>query len=110
MPDLGTPGRAMRLRPHRGPALVGYVDGAPERVLRCDLALTERRGRWVPVAGPVAGRVDVRHGGAAPLVRGDALALVELDADLLETETLDKRPAADRDEHQVRLHGLAVAE
>ena len=37
-------------------------------------------------------------------------ALVELDADLLEPEPFDERPAADRDEHQVGLDGLAVAE
>ena len=35
---------------------------------------------------------------------------VELDADLLEAEALDERAAADRDEHQVGLDRLAVAE
>src|SRR2546430_9606701 len=39
-----------------------------------------------------------------------SFALVELDADLLETEPLDERPASDGDEHQVGLHGLAVTE
>jgi hypothetical protein len=66
--------------------------------------------RELPVAGAVADRVDVRHGRAAVLVGGDALALVELDADALEPEPLDERAAADGDEHQVGLDRLAVAE
>ena len=49
-------------------------------------------------------------GGAAVLVGGDPLAPVELDAELLEAEALDERAAADGDEHQVGLDGLAVAE
>ncbi len=44
------------------------------------------------------------------LVGGDTLALVELDADSLEAETLDARAAADRDEHEVGVDGLAVPE
>ena len=64
--------------------------------------------RELPVAGAVADRVDVRHGRAAVLVGGDALAPVELDADRLEPEALDERAAADGDEHQVGLDGLAA--
>ncbi len=44
------------------------------------------------------------------LVGGDALALVELNADLLEPESFDERTAPDGDEHQVGLDRLAVAE
>src|SRR5207302_1745001 len=40
----------------------------------------------------------------------DALALVELHAGRLEADALDDRPAADRDEHQVAVDGLALAE
>src|SRR5262245_23830516 len=79
-------------------------------VLRRDLALSERGVRQLPVAGAVADRVDVRHGGAAVLVGRDSLALVELDADRLETETLDRRPSADANEHQVALDRLTVTE
>src|SRR5581483_1483707 len=79
-------------------------------VLGRDLALAERGVGELPVARAVADGVDVRNGGAATLVRSDALAAVELDADLLEAEALDERPAADGDEHQVGLHRLAVAE
>src|SRR6266508_5883650 len=80
------------------------------RVLRRDLALAERRVRKLPVAGAVADGVDVLHRRAAMVVGDDALPLVELDAELLETETFDDRAAADGDEHQVSLHGLALAE
>src|SRR5207244_10241665 len=73
-------------------------------------ALAEGRVRELPVAGAVADRIDVRHGRAAMLVGGDPLPLVELDADLFEAEVLDERPAPDRDEHQVDLHGLAFPE
>ena len=47
---------------------------------------------------------------AAVVVGGDALPPVELHAGRLEAETLDERPAADRDEHQVALDRLALAE
>ena len=80
------------------------------RVLGGDLALAERRVRELPVAGAVADRVDVRDGRAAVLVGGDALARVELDAGRLEPDALDERAAADRDEHQVAVDRLAVAE
>ena len=80
------------------------------RVLGRDLALAERGVRELPVAGAVADRVDVLDGRAAVLVGGDALALVELDAGGLEADVLDERAAADRDEHQVALHALAVTE
>ena len=66
--------------------------------------------RELPVPGAVANGIDVRHRSAAVLVGGDPLSPVELNADLLEPEALDERPAADGDEHQVRLHGLALAE
>ena len=49
-------------------------------------------------------------GRSAVLVGGDALALVELHADLLEPEPFDERAAPDGDEHQIGLNGLAVAE
>src|SRR6266508_7040937 len=62
------------------------------------------------VAGAVAHCVDVRGGRAAMLVGRDSLAAVELDADLLEPEPLDGGRAADRDEHQVALDRLALAE
>src|SRR5205823_9187506 len=52
--------------------------------------------------------VDVRNGGAAMLVGGDSLAPVELDADLLQPEVLDGRPAACGHEHQVGLDRLAA--
>ena len=61
------------------------------RVLGGDLALAEGGVRELPVAGAVADGVDVRHGRAPVLVGGDALALVELDADALEAEALDER-------------------
>jgi hypothetical protein len=64
----------------------------------------------LPVAGAVADRIDVADRRPTVLVGGDALALVKLDANLLEPEVLDIRAAADGDEHQVALHGLAVAE
>src|SRR5439155_331892 len=70
----------------------------------------ERRMRELPVAGAVANGVDVRDSRAAVLVGGDPVPPVELDADLLEAEALDERPAPDRDEHQVGIDGLAVAE
>ena len=44
------------------------------------------------------------------LVRRDPLPRVELDADLLQAKALGDRAAADRDEHQVAVDGLAVAE
>src|SRR5262249_36332560 len=44
------------------------------------------------------------------LVGGDPGAPVELHTGGLETDSLDERAAADGDEHQVRLDGLAVAE
>src|SRR5581483_12279974 len=78
-------------------------------VLGGDLALAERGVRELPVAGAVADRVDVRHGRAAVLVGGDALAAVELDADRLQPEALDERRAPDRDEHEVALDRLVVA-
>src|SRR5829696_4298539 len=81
-----------------------------ERVFGRDLALAEGRVRELPVAGAVAHGVDVRNGRPAVLVGGDALAPVVLDADLLEAQPLDRRAAADRDEHQIRLDGLALAE
>src|SRR4029079_4086915 len=80
------------------------------RVLGRDLALAERRVRELPVARAIADRVDVRNSGAPVLVGGDSLAPVELDADLLETEAFDDGAAADRHEHQVCLHRLALAE
>ena len=80
------------------------------RVLGRNLALAERGVRELPVAGAVADGVDVRDRRAPVLVGRDPRAPVELDADLLEPEPLDERAAADRDEHQVGLDGLAVAE
>src|SRR5204863_2625605 len=77
-----------------------------QRVLGRDLAFAEGGVRELPVAGAVADRVDVRLGRAAVLVGGDALPLVELDADLLEAEILHGWPAPGRDEHQVGLDGL----
>jgi anti-anti-sigma factor len=80
------------------------------RVLGRDLALAERRVRELPVAGAVADGVDVVDGGAAVLVRGDSLARVEVDTELLEAEVLDLGRTPDGDEHQVGLHGLALAD
>src|SRR4051812_30756390 len=77
------------------------------RVLGRDLALAEGGVGELPVAGAVADGVDVLLGRAAVLVGGDALALVELDADLLKAEVLDGRAAPGRNEHQVALGGLA---
>src|SRR6185437_10751400 len=81
-----------------------------QRVLGRDLALAESGVRELPVAGAVPDRVDVRHRRAPVLVGRDALAGVELDADLLEPEVLDGRPTAGRDEYQVGLDDLAAAE
>src|SRR5207237_9889938 len=58
-------------------------------VLSGDLAFAEGGVCELPVAGAVADGVDVRHRRTAVLVRGDALALVELDTDLFEAEVLD---------------------
>src|SRR5207302_6081044 len=80
------------------------------RVLGGDLALPEGGMRELPVARAVADGVDVANRRAPALVRGDPLALVELDADLLEAEVLDRRASPDRDEHQIALDRLAVAE
>ena len=44
------------------------------------------------------------------LVGRDALAPVELDADLLQPEPLDRRRAADGDQHQIGFDRLALAE
>ncbi len=49
-------------------------------------------------------------GRAAVVVGGDARPPVELDSGRLETETLDERCPSDRDEHQVALDRLALAE
>src|SRR5262249_19044973 len=80
------------------------------RVLRRHLALAEGRVRELPIACAVADGVDVRNGRAPMLVRGDPLALVELDADGLEPDPFDVRAPSDRDEHEIGLHRLAVAE
>src|SRR5205807_8836920 len=53
-------------------------------VLGGDLPLAERRVRKLPVAGAVADGIDVRNARLPALVGADALALVELHADLLE--------------------------
>src|SRR5581483_382554 len=80
------------------------------RVLGGDLTLAERGVRELPVSGAVADRVDVRHARAAVRVGRDALAPVVLDSRGLEADPLDERAAPDRDEHQVAVDGLAVAE
>src|SRR5207249_5580744 len=77
----------------RDPAVVDH-GVVTHRVLGGDLALTEGRVRELPIAGTVPDRVDVLLGRAPVLVRCDALAPVELDADLFEPEVLDGRPAA----------------
>src|SRR5439155_26738847 len=77
-------------------------------VLGRGLALAEGGVGELPVAGAVSDGVDVGLGRAAVLVGGDALALVELDSDLLEAEVLDGWAAAGGDEHQVGLGGLAA--
>ena len=102
--DLG-----IRVDRPRHPAVVDHGVVA-HRVLGRDLALAERRVRELPVPGAIADRVDVRDGRPPMLVGRDPLAPIELDADLLEPEPLDERPAPDRDEHEIRVHGLAVAE
>ena len=80
------------------------------RVLRGNLALAERRVCELPVPGAIADGVNMRDVGAPRLVGADAGAPVELDAGGLEPDALDERAATDRDEHQVCLHRLAVAE
>src|SRR6266516_4854404 len=89
---------------------VGHIYAVGDCAGYWQLALTEGRVRELPVAGAVADGVDVADGRPAVLVRGDPFALVELDADLLEAEVLDRGAAADGDEHQVALDRLAVAE
>ncbi len=79
-------------------------------VLRRDLALPKRGVRELPVTGTVADGVNVLDRRAAMFVCGDALALVELDADRFEAQSLDGRAATDRDEHEIRINRLAVAE
>src|SRR5205807_9329700 len=79
-------------------------------VLGRDLALAERRMCELPVARAVADGVDVRDARAPVLVGRDPGAPVELHPGAVEADSLDERPAPDRDEHQVGLHGLAVAE
>jgi hypothetical protein len=64
----------------------------------------------LPVAGAVADRVDMRHGRAPMVVGADSRSRCILDADSLEAEACDKRSPADRDEHQVGVDGLGVAE
>ena len=64
----------------------------------------------LPVPGAVADGVDVRAARATMLVGGDSDAPVELHAGSLEADPFHKRPAADRDEHQIRLYGLALPE
>src|SRR4029079_11927264 len=81
----------------------------PHRVLRGDLALAESRVRELPVAGDVAGRVDVRHAGAAMFVVADPLA-VEADTRRLEPDALDERRTPDGDEHEVAVDRLPLAE
>src|SRR4029079_12970322 len=78
------------------------------RILSRDLALAEGGVGELPVAGAVADGIDVRLGGAAVLVGGDARALVELDADLLQAEAFDERAASGGDEHQVALDRLVA--
>src|SRR6185312_13421311 len=78
------------------------------RVFGSDLGLAEGRMRELPVAGTIAGGIDVWNRGSPVLVRGDALLAVELDSDLLEPEPFDVGPAAGRDEHQVALLRLAA--
>src|SRR6266516_426024 len=79
-------------------------------VLGRDLTLATRGVSELPVARAVTDRVDVLDGGAAVLVRSDAFALVELDADCFEAHPFDGRAAADGDEHEIGLDRLAVAE
>src|SRR5207249_3356363 len=95
-------------RPRHGARIDGRLVAA--RILRCNLALPERGVRELPVAGAVADGVDVRDSRAAMLVGHDPGTLVEVDAGGLEPEALDERCAADGDEHEIRLHGLAVPE
>jgi hypothetical protein len=53
----------------------------------------------------------MRDAGAPPLlVRDDAGSSIEIDACLLKTDRLDERRTPHGDEHQVRLHRLAVTE
>ena len=79
------------------------------RVLGCDLALAEGRVRELPAAGDVTGGIDVRHHGAHVVVGRDRRS-VGRDPHGLQPEVVDERGAADRDEHQVALDGLALAE
>ena len=89
---------------------VADLEVVTEGVLGGDLALAEARVRELPVAGDVAGGVDVRHRGSPVAVGLDSRARVEVDAGRLEPEPVDERRAADRDEHEVALDGLALAE
>src|SRR4029078_7098775 len=66
----------------------------PTGILGGDTDLAEGGVRQLPVAGAIPDGVDVRHGGATVLVGGDALPLVELDADALQAEGLDARARA----------------
>ncbi len=96
-----------RPRNRRRLAHLGLV---PRRVLGCDLAFAEGGVRELPVAGDVARGVDVRDGGAPVRVGPDPVRGVERHARCLEPDALDERRTADRDEHQVALDGLALAE
>src|SRR5919198_1787708 len=79
-----------------------------DRVLRGDLALAESGVGELPVAGAVTDGVDMADCRAAVFVGGDALLLVEIDADLLEAEVVDERTAAGCDEHEVAFLLLAA--
>jgi hypothetical protein len=62
--------------------------------------------RFVREHGPeghVADAFDVRHAGVELIVDHDAPAWVDFDADFFEAEALGVWPAADSDEHNVRL-------
>src|SRR5207248_250673 len=68
-------------------------------VLGGHLPLPERRVCELPIASAVADGVDVRNRRSPMLVGGDPFALVEFDADVLDADSLDLWPAADRYEH-----------
>ena len=63
--------------------------------------------RKLQAGGDVADCPDAGHRGVESLVHGHKTA-IECDAGFFETESLCRRPAADRDEQVVSLVGCAV--
>ena len=80
------------------------------RVLGRDLALAECGVCELPAPCHVTRREDRRDRRPHVVVGRDAGARIGRYADLVQSEILDERRSADRDQHQVRLDRLAFTE